>query len=65
MVMKIISGGQTGADQAGLAVAKRPGIPTEHVPGGQDLLEHAAHDLGVTMVDHVAAWVRCGHACFL
>ena len=28
MVMKIISGGQTGADQAGLAVAKRLGIPT-------------------------------------
>ena len=28
MVRKIISGGQTGADQAGLAVAKRLGIPT-------------------------------------
>ena len=27
MVTKIISGGQTGADQAGLAVAKRLGIP--------------------------------------
>ena len=28
MVTRIISGGQTGADQAGLAVAKRLGIPT-------------------------------------
>jgi hypothetical protein len=28
MVRKIISGGQTGADQAGLAVAKRLGIST-------------------------------------
>ena len=28
MVTRMISGGQTGADQAGLAVAKRLGIPT-------------------------------------
>ena len=28
MIKRIISGGQTGADQAGLSVAKRLGIPT-------------------------------------
>ena len=28
MIKRVISGGQTGADQAGLAVAKRLGIPT-------------------------------------
>jgi Circularly permutated YpsA SLOG family len=28
MIERVISGGQTGADQAGLAVAKRLGIPT-------------------------------------
>src|SRR5262245_4392293 len=28
MIERVVSGGQTGADQAGLAVAKRLGIPT-------------------------------------
>ncbi len=35
MIERVISGGQTGADQAGLAVAKRLGIPTGgYVPKG-------------------------------
>ena len=49
MIERVISGGQTGADQAGLAVAKRLGIPT----GGcmpKDWLTEAGPrpDLGVT-----------------
>jgi hypothetical protein len=48
MVERIISGGQSGADQGGLAVAKRLGIPTGgFMPKGW-LTEHGPHpDLAV------------------
>ena len=49
MVERVISGGQTGADQAGLAVAKRLGIPTGgNMPKGWLTEEGPRPDLAVT-----------------
>ena len=49
MVERVISGGQTGADQAGLAVAKRLGIPTGgYMPKGWLTEDGPRPDLAVT-----------------
>jgi hypothetical protein len=49
MIERVISGGQTGADQAGLAVAKRLGIPTGGcMPKGWLTELGPRPDLGVT-----------------
>src|SRR5688572_12675794 len=49
MVERIISGGQTGADRAGLAVAKRLSIPTGgYMPKGWLTEDGPRSDLAVT-----------------
>ena len=49
MIERVISGGQTGADQAGLAVAKRLGVPTGgYLPKGWLTEAGPRPDLGAT-----------------